>query len=217
MNKKVNENLVAEIVQDAERINDLTSTYITTELKEQTSKLQMSKKTIENVVRWALKGTSTREIAENLELTQQEFNVLLSTSPALLWALQKGESMAQAYLSATAYELAIGGRKMKKEVLSTVRERDENGRVVKEYQVPVEVSYELPPDSAMMKFLLQNHIPNRYGDIKEKKEEEEMRRVIDNLTDEERVSISKYGKSKINVDISDLMNAANAKGKKYGD
>lgn len=214
MNKKDNEKIVREIVGEAKKVGELTSTYVSEELRENALNLKITDKTIENVVRWSLKGTSAREIAENLEMTQQEFNILLSSSPALMWALQKGEAMAQAYLSFSAYELAIGGRKMKKEVLSTVRERDENGRVVKEYQEPIEISYELPPDSAMMKFLLQSHIPNRYGDIQKQKEEQEMRTIIDSLSDEERQNISKYGKQKLSVDINGLFENVNNKGKK---
>lgn len=217
MNKKVNEKIVADIVSDAERINNLSASYISNELKEEVITRKFNKKTTENVVRWALKGASMREIAENLELSQKEFDVLLSSSPALMWALQKGEALAQVYLSMTAYEIAIGGKRVKKEVLSTIRERDENGRVVKEYQVPVEVSYELPPDSAMMKFLLQNHIPNRYGDIKKQKEDEEMRTIIDQLSDEDKINISKYGKEKINVNISDLLESATKKGNEDDD
>lgn len=217
MNKKVNEKIVADIVSDAERINNLSASYISNELKEEVSTRRFNKKTTENVVRWALKGASMREIAENLELSKKEFDVLLSSSPALMWALQKGEALAQVYLSMTAYEIAIGGKRVKKEVLSTIRERDENGRVVKEYQVPVEVSYELPPDSAMMKFLLQNHIPNRYGDIKKQKEDEEMRTIIDQLSDEDKINISKYGKEKINVNISDLLESATKKGNEDDD
>ena len=116
MNKKVNEKIVADIVSDAERINNLSASYISNELKEEVSTRKFNKKTTENVVRWALKGASMREIAENLELSQKEFDVLLSSSPALMWALQKGEALAQVYLFMTSYEIAIVGKRVKKEV-----------------------------------------------------------------------------------------------------
>lgn len=204
MDKDINQNIVSSIVKDAERINDLTSVYLDESMLENTKRLKITRKTLENVVKWSLNGSSQKEIASNLELSEKEFSTLLRVSPALMWALSKGEELAQIYLSATAYELAIGGKKIKREVLGTVREYDENGRIQKTYQVPVETSYELPPDTSMMKFLLTSHIKNRYGDLKKALEEEEMRKVVDSLDAEGLIKAQEYAKGKM-PNLKDLV------------
>jgi len=196
MNEKENKQIINAIVKEADKLNDLSNVYMNEDLKNNVERLKVSTKTIENVVRWAIGGATTKEIAKNLELTPKDFQTLLSISPALIWALSKGEELAQIQLSATAYELAMGGRKCHRQVLGSVKEYDENGRITRTYQEPIDTTYELEPNANLIKFLLTNHIPNRYGELKKEVDSEKMKEVVETLSADDLTKLKEYAKTK---------------------
>lgn len=148
------------------------------------SNLDLSKKTLMNIGKWALDGKSEFEIRQNLELTSQEWAYLLKTCPAIVVILQHSTAYADMIVGGTLLQTAIGGKIVKKKVPMKVHDYNENGKVIGEHYEMVEVEEETQPNPMLLKFLAENKLSEKFGG-KVVDNSKEFRDVIENMTDEQ--------------------------------
>ena len=148
------------------------------------SNLDLSKKTLMNIGKWALDGKSEFEIRQNLELTSQEWAYLLKTCPAIVVILQHSTAYADMIVGGTLLQTAIGGKIVKKKVPMKVHDYSENGKVIGEHYEMVEVEEETQPNPMLLKFLAENKLSEKFGG-KVVDNSKEFRDVIENMTDEQ--------------------------------
>lgn len=142
--------------------------------------------------KWATRGESDKQIAENFNLSKKEFNELCVRYPVIMGALKVGRDYANMLATFSLAELAYGHYMLKRQVLSTVVEEEEyiNGdgelktRQVKK-QVPVWIEEEQKPDITAVKFMLEKQMPMTYGKEAITKEEHEIRGVLEGLSPED--------------------------------
>lgn len=146
--------------------------------------IELSKKTIQNISKWALNGESDNEIANNLELTNKQFQFLCQVCPVLIYVMQQSRAMADVVVAGTLFETAVGGKVVRKQVLSRVTEYDEKGKPLKTYSQPIWVEEELPPNADLLKFLAKNKLSEKFGNTQVNVDSDN-RRVIENMTKEE--------------------------------
>ena len=146
--------------------------------------LDLSKKTLMNIGKWALDGKSEFEIRQNLELTSQEWSYLLKTCPAIVVILQHSTAYADMIVGGTLLQTAIGGKIVKKKVPMKVHDYNENGKVIGEHYEMVEVEEETQPNPMLLKFLAENKLSEKFGG-KVVDNSKEFRDVIENMTDEQ--------------------------------
>ena len=205
MKTEINEKIIKGVVDKAEELNDLSNTYLPNEIKENTLRMRITRKTLENIIRWSIGGASNQDIIKNLELTEKEYKTLISISPSFVYCLQKGEELAKIYLVSNAWQIAVGGRVCHKQVLQTVREYNEDGKIERSYQEPIDITYELPPDTKMSIYLLSHHIPQKYGDKIQDMENGRIKEFVDNLSDDDIAKMKEHAKMK-EKEMEDLLN-----------
>jgi hypothetical protein len=136
------------------------------------------KKTIANVYMWASSGKSKTEIAKYLTLTRKEFDDLSLKYPEVMGAFAKGKEFANTLLSMSMYEMAIGKRTIRRQVLNKEGE-------------PVWLEEDLPPNVQFnaLKFLLENQVGETYGKNVVKQAENEYAKVLATMTDAEKKAL----------------------------
>ena len=124
---------------------------------------EISKKTVLNIAKWALDGQSNTQIAENLELTEKQFQTLCAICPTLVFIMNHSREMAEVVLVGSAYQRAIGGQRIKELQVVKVNDFDNYGRKVGEHVETVEVWKELPPEPSLLKFLMEHKLSESFG------------------------------------------------------
>ena len=136
------------------------------------------KQTVANVYMWASSGKSKLEIAKYLTLTKKEFDDLSLRYPEVLGAFAKGKEFANTLLSMSMYEMAMGKRTIRRQVLNKEGE-------------PIWLEEDLPPNVQFnaLKFLLENQVAEVYGKNVAKQTENEYAKVLASLTDAEKKAL----------------------------
>lgn len=167
-------------------VNLVNSMLDLTELKDFTVDIQ----TIRNVSEWALNGASDSEIRQKLSLTKHEWSILCNVCPTLLIIMKESRAMADIVIAGSLFQAAIGGQKIKKLVPKTVKEYDDKGRVCSEHLETIEIWEELPPNPMLLKFLAENKLSDKFGEIKTDNQEE-FKKILERFTPEELALIEK--------------------------
>lgn len=153
---------------------------------------KLTKKTLNNIAKWALDGKSQFEIAQNLELTKKEWEYLCKVCPAILMVMQHSQAYADIVVAGSLYQTAIGGHTIHKKVPIKIKEYD-NGRVVGEHIEYAEYEEVQPANPYLLKYLAENKLSEQFGKVKADNTKEH-REVVDVMSDEELKLIEKLGK-----------------------
>lgn len=145
---------------------------------------EISKKTITNIAKWALNGSSNKEIANNLELTEKQFRVLVSICPVLMYVMQSSRELADIVVVGALFDTAIGGKIIRKQQLVKIKNYTEDGRVVGEHLEKEWVEEELPPNPFLLKFLAEHKLSEKFGKEKEDKDQEVVS-IVNGLDDKD--------------------------------
>ena len=147
------------------------------------SSLSLTKKTLMNIAKWVLDGKSWFEIRQNLELSQKEWDFLVLNCPALVQVMSHSQAYAEMVLGATAYQVAIGGKIIKRKMPMKIKDYVD-GKVVGEHIEVVEYDETMPPNPYMLKIMLEKKLVENFG-TKQKDTTKEMRNVVDTLSEDE--------------------------------
>ena len=164
------------------------------------TKLDLSKKTLMNIGKWVLDGKSEFEIRQNLELTDKEWRFLIQTCPAIVVVMQHSMAYAEMIVGGTLFQVAIGGKKIKKKIPLKVHDYEiVNGKsvVVGEHYEMVEVEEESQPNPYLLKYLSENKLSENFGN-KQKDHSKDHDDIVDAMTQEEINAINEYNKNKGN-------------------
>lgn len=145
---------------------------------------EISKKTITNIAKWALNGSSNKEIASNLELTDSQFKVLVSICPVLMYVMQSSRELADIVITGALFDTAIGGKVIRKQQLVKIKDYTEDGRVIGEHLEKEWVAEELPPNPLLLKFLAEHKLSEKFGKDKNDKDQEVVS-IVNGLDDKD--------------------------------
>lgn len=148
------------------------------------TKVQISRKTLENIAKWALNGQSEQEIRSNLELSLSEWKFLLDNCPAILIVMQHSTAYADMVVSGTLLQTAIGGHVVKRKMPMKIKDYNEEGKVIGEHVEIIEYEEIAQPNGALLKYLAENKLNEKFGDRKVD-EGKRFDKIIDALTEEE--------------------------------
>ena len=188
-----------ELKEELNKITDTVDIKFTNELIGMSGELEkfaLTKKTLNNIAKWALDGKSQFEIAQNLELSKKEWNYLLKVCPAILFVMQHSQAYADVVVAGTLYQTAIGGHSIRKRTPIKIKEYD-NGRVVGEHVEIVEYDEVQEPNPYLLKYLAENKLSENFGKVKTDNSKEH-REVVDIMTEEELKVIEKLDKDNNN-------------------
>lgn len=115
---------------------------------------KISKRTLENIAEWCLNGDTEFEIRQKLELNKNQWAILISACPDVLKIMEFGYAYADMVVGGSLLQVAIGGKKIKKQQIVKVGDY-ENGIKVGEHIEKVEIEEELPPNPLLLKFLAE--------------------------------------------------------------
>lgn len=152
---------------------------------------KISKRTLENIAEWCLNGDTEFEIRQKLELNKNQWAILISACPDVLKIMEFGYAYADMVVGGSLLQVAIGGKKIKKQQIVKVGDY-ENGIKVGEHIEKVEIEEELPPNPLLLKFLAENRFTEKFSE--RKSDDKVYRGVIDNLTDEDRKKLERAKK-----------------------
>lgn len=155
---------------------------------------EMNKTTLLNIAEWALNGSSNDEIRKKLTLTERQWKILVATCPTLLCVMRDSRVLADTIVAGSLFQVAIGGKKIRKTVAKSVTEYDENGRPCGQHLETIELWEEMPPNVDALKFLATHKLSEKFGNDKSKPDDE-MRRFVDNFTPEQLAVIEQARKS----------------------
>ena len=190
-----------EIKAELDKITDTVDIDLTNkviDLSGQIEKFHLTKKTLNNIAKWALDGKSQFEIAQNLELSTKEWGYLIKICPAIIFVMQHSQAYADVVVAGTLYQTAIGGHKIHRKIPMKVKDYDYNedtGKswVVGEHIEMVEYDEEQPPNPYLLKYLAENKLSENFGKVKTDNSKEH-REVVDVMSEEELKLIEKLGK-----------------------
>ena len=148
------------------------------------NKVQISRKTLENIAKWALNGQSEQEIRSNLELSLSEWKFLLDNCPTILIVMQHSTAYADMVVSGTLLQTAIGGHAIKRKTYVKVKEYNDEGKTIGEHVEIVEYEEIAQPNPYLLKYLAENKLNEKFGDRKVD-EGKRFDKIIDALTEEE--------------------------------
>ena len=155
-------------------------------------KFDLSKKTLNNIAKWALDGKSQFEIAQNLELTKKEWEYLCKVCPSILFVMQRSRAYADVVVAGTLYQTAIGGHTLHRKVPIKIKEYD-NGRVVGEHIEYAEYDEVQPSNPYLLKYLAEHKLSENFGAVQTDNSKEH-REVVDVMSEDELKLIEKLGK-----------------------
>ena len=189
-----------EIKAELDKITDTVDIDLTNkviDLSGQIEKFHLTKKTLNNIAKWALDGKSQFEIAQNLELSTKEWEYLIKICPAIIFVMQHSQAYADVVVVGTLYQTAIGGHKIHKKIPMKVKDygyNEDTGKswVVGEHIEMVEYDEEQPPNPYLLKYLAENKLSENFGKIKTDNSKEH-REVVDVMSEEELKLIEKLG------------------------
>lgn len=181
-----------EITQELKKITDTVDITITNKVLDLSGEMEsfrLTKKTLENIAKWALDGKSQFEIRQNLELSDKEWKYLIKVCPAILLVMQHSQAYADIVVAGTLYQTAIGGHTIHRKQPIKIKEY-ENGRVTGEHIEYAEWDEVQPSNPYLLKYLAENKLSENFGKTKVDNSKEH-REVIDALNDEELKLIEK--------------------------
>lgn len=169
---------------------DIDTTNKVLALSEEMQDYKITKKTLNNIAKWALDGKSQFEIAQNLELSKKEWAYLCQVCPAILLVMQHSQAYADIVVAGTLYQTAIGGHTIKKRQPLKIRDFDDTGRVIGEHYEIVEFDEVQPANPYLLKYLAEHKLSENFGDVKTDNSKEH-RDIVDAMSDEELKMIEK--------------------------
>ena len=184
-----------EIKQELNKITDTVDIKLVNQVLDMSDELQdfnITKKTLNNIAKWALDGKSQFEIAQNLELSHREWDYLCKVCPAILLVMRHSQAYADIVVAGTLYQTAIGGHTIHRKTPIKIKEYD-NGRVIGEHIEYAEYDEVQPANPYLLKYLAENKLSEQFGKAKVDNSKEH-REVVDVMSDEELALIEKLGK-----------------------
>lgn len=154
---------------------------------------KISKKTINNIAKWALNGASEKEIATNLELTEKQFRTLASICPIVVYVMQESREYADIVVAGSLLQRAIGGTIVRHQQAVKVNDYDNEGNKIGEHVEIVNLEEELPPDSNLLKYLAEHKLSEKFGKGKTDSDER-IKKVVNELSEEQLKQIEKLQK-----------------------
>jgi len=145
---------------------------------------EMNKTTLLNVSEWALNGKSDEEIRKSLDLRPKQWATLLSICPVLILVMKDSRALADVVVAGSLFQTAIGGKRIKKQIAKSVKEYDDNGKVIGEHLDTIEVWEELPPNPYLLKFLAEHKLSEKFGG-KPIDNNQEYSKILESLTPEQ--------------------------------
>ena len=182
-----------QVMDQAKKMANKVKVKETNEMLEGTSigDFKISKRVLENIAEWCLNGDTEFEIRQKLELNKNQWAILISACPDVLKIMEFGYAYADMVVGGSLLQVAIGGKKIKKQQLVKVGDY-ENGVKVGEHIEKVEIEEELPPNPLLLKFLAENRFTEKFSE--RNGDDKVYRGVIDNLTDEDRKKLERAKK-----------------------
>ena len=176
-------------------LNDVNKLLAQTELHD----FEMNKSTITNIAEWCLNGDSDNEIRKKLDLTKNQWAILVTICPTLLLVMKDSRALADVVIAGSLFQTAIGGKRIKKQVPVRVKEYECNPDTGKswvsgEHTEIIEVEEELPPNPLLLKFLAEHKMSEKLGDVKVNGDSE-YKKIVDSLTPDERAMIEAMKKA----------------------
>lgn len=141
---------------NVDKINDLI------EITDNADLGKIKVQTIKNIAKWALNGASNQEIANNLELSDKQFQTLCAICPTLIMIMKDSRELAEIVLTGSLFQRALGGQVIHKRVPVKVGDY-QDGQKIGEHIEIVETEEELPPDSNLLKFLAEHKLSEKFG------------------------------------------------------
>lgn len=174
-----------ELKKELDKITDTVDIDMTNQMLELggIEKFNITKKTLDNIAKWALDGKSQFEIRQNLELSKQEWEYLIKVCPAIVIVMQHSQAYGEIVLAGTLYQTAIGGYTIHKKQPIKIKEY-KNGKVVAEHIEYAEWDEIQPPNANLLKFLAENKLGENFGETKVDSSKEH-KKVVDAMTEEE--------------------------------
>lgn len=188
-----------EIKKELDKITDtvdIDTTNKVLELSGEMENFELTKKTLNNIAKWALDGKSQFEIAQNLELSKKEWAYLCKVCPAILLVMQHSQAYADIVVAGTLYQTAIGGHKIHRKQPIKIKEYSGSGKVIGEHIEYAEWDEVMPPNPYLLKYLAENKLSENFGKTKIDNTQEH-REVIEVMNDEELATIEKLGRKDV--------------------
>lgn len=183
-----------DLKQELDKITDTVDIDFTNkiiDLSEEIEDFHLTKKTLNNIAKWALDGKSQFEIRQNLELSDREWKYLIKICPAIILVMQRSEAYADIVVAGTLYQTAIGGHTIHRKQPIKIKEY-EDGRVVGEHIEYAEWDEVQPANPYLLKYLAENKLSENFGKVKTDNSKEH-REVVDVMSEEELKLIEKLG------------------------
>ena len=186
-----------DIKKELDKITDTVDIDLTNKVLDMTpngmfERFDLSKKTLNNIAKWALDGKSQFEIAQNLELSKKEWEYLCKVCPSILFVMQRSRAYADVVVAGTLYQTAIGGHTLHRKVPIKIKEYD-NGRVVGEHIEYAEYDEVQPSNPYLLKYLAEHKLSENFGAVQTDNSKEH-REVVDVMSEDELKLIEKLGK-----------------------
>lgn len=174
-----------ELKQELKNITDTVDLDITNQVIEMSGELgtfELSKKTLNNIAKWALDGKSQFEIMQNLELSKKEWDYLVKICPVILLVMQHSQAYADIVVAGSLYQTAIGGHTIKRKMPIKIKEY-EDGRVVGEHVEIVEYDEVQKPNPDLLRYLAEHKLSENFGKVKVDNTKQH-REIVEAMTDE---------------------------------
>lgn len=189
----------SDLKKELNKITDTVNIDLVNQVIQMSGELEnfkLDKRVLTNIAKWALDGKSQFEIAQNLELSKNEWGYLCKVCPAILLVMQHSKAYADLVVAGTLYQTAIGGHTIHKKMPIKIKEYDE-GRVIGEHIEYAEWDEVQPANPFLLKYLAENKLSEQFGKVKTDNSKEH-REVVDIMTEEELKVIEKLDKDSNN-------------------
>lgn len=189
----------SDLKKELNKITDTVNIDLVNQVIQMSGELEnfkLDKRVLTNIAKWALDGKSQFEIAQNLELSKNEWGYLCKVCPAILLVMQHSKAYADLVVAGTLYQTAIGGHTIHKKMPIKIKEYDD-GRVIGEHIEYAEWDEVQPANPFLLKYLAENKLSEQFGKVKTDSSKEH-REVVDIMTEEELKVIEKLDKDNNN-------------------
>ena len=164
---------------------------------------ELNKQTIQNIADWALNGASNAEIRKKLDITADQFKLLCSICPTLVYVMRDSRVIADTIIAGSLFQTAIGGQRIKRTQAKSITDYDERGKPCGQHLETIEVWEELPPNPRLLEFLATHKLSEQFGNEKVDNSKS-YRDMINSFTAEERAMIElAKGDSEIDADFEE--------------
>ena len=172
-------------LEQVKKMTDKVNVRATNEILEGTNVdgFKISKRILQNIAEWCLNGDTEDEIAKKLELNKNQWAILTTVCPKVLEIMEFGYAYADIVVGGSLLQVAIGGKKIKKQQIVKVGDY-ENGVKVGEHIEKVEIEEELPPNPLLLKYLAENRFTEKF-DSKTDRVVGSKRDIVDNILSQE--------------------------------